>query len=98
MRMIAPLLALAPLTACATATTSVGEPPMAGNGACSAEGLQSAIGQRATATLGADLLAKSGARTLRWGPPRSAMTMDYREDRLNISYDDAMMIERVNCG
>lgn len=96
MRIIAPLLALTLLPACTT--TSMGEPPLAGGGTCSAEDLQSAVGKRATAALGAELLAQSGARTLRWGPPRSAMTMDYREDRLNVSYDDDMVIERVNCG
>ena len=39
-----------------------------------------------------------GASTLRWGPPGSAMTMDFREDRLTVSYDEQMVVTRLNCG
>ena len=35
---------------------------------------------------------------LRWAPPRSAMTMDYRQDRVNVMYDDAYKITQVTCG
>jgi len=65
---------------------------------CKHEGLESFNGQKATADLGATLLARSGARTLRWGPPRSAMTMDFRPDRLTVSYDDDMVITSAHCG
>jgi hypothetical protein len=34
---------------------------------------------------------------LRWVPPRTAVTMDYRPDRLTVSYDDAMVITKVSC-
>ena len=67
-------------------------------GSCKAEPGQSFVGQRATAEAGAELLRLTGAKQLRWGPPRSALTMDFRPDRLTVSYDDAMMIERVACG
>ena len=40
----------------------------------------------------------TGARTLRWGPPRSAMTMDYRQDRVNVMYDDTYKSTQVTCG
>lgn len=66
--------------------------------ACEAENLQHLVGQKATEILGAQVLQSSGARTLRWGPPRSAWTMDYRTDRVNISYDDAMIIQQISCG
>jgi len=91
------LLTLALLPACAATT---GETPVAGGsgGKCSNEGLESFIGQKATGDIGAQLREKSGARTLRWGPPRSAMTMDYREDRLTVAYDDDMVIESARCG
>lgn len=65
---------------------------------CNADNVQDRIGQVATLELGAELLAATGARTLRWGPPRSAMTMDYRPDRLTVSYDDNMVIDRISCG
>lgn len=65
---------------------------------CNADSVQSLLGQKATAEIGADALAKSGSRTLRWIPPNSAVTMDFRQDRLNIDYDDKMVITRIHCG
>ena len=56
------------------------------------------IGQKASAETGAALLAASGARTLRWGGPGMAMTMDFRPDRLTVSYDEAMVITSARCG
>lgn len=86
------------LAACATTDgASAGEGGHIA-GACKADAGQSFVGQRATAEAGAALLKATGAKQLRWGPPRSAMTMDFRPDRLTVSYDDAMMIERVACG
>jgi hypothetical protein len=35
---------------------------------------------------------------LRWGPPDSAMTMDFRADRLTVSYDANMVVTGVKCG
>lgn len=67
-------------------------------GTCRNDALAAYIGQKVTAELGAEMLAKSGARTLRWGAPGTAMTMDYRQDRLTVSYDDAMMITSARCG
>jgi len=95
-----PLLALMLLPACAV---SANEPPAPSSGemaagTCSDEGLARFVGQKATTEIGAQLLAASGARTLRWGPPRSAMTMDYRQDRLTVSYDDDMVIQSARCG
>ena len=37
-------------------------------------------------------------RTLRWGGPGMAMTMDFRPDRLTVSYDEAMTITSARCG
>lgn len=82
------------LAGCAT----VGDGPAAPAGECSADGAQRFVGQKATAELGAQLLRTTGARTLRWVPPRTAVTMDFRADRLTVSYDDAMTIERISCG
>lgn len=65
---------------------------------CKSDGLETLIGQRATSEIGADALTKSGARTLRWIPPNSAVTMDFRQDRLNIEYDEKMVITRISCG
>ena len=62
---------------------------------------QVAIVTGASRGIGAGILsalAKSGATVLRWIPPRNAITMDYNFVRLNISYDDNMIIDRVSCG
>ena len=94
-RLIMALAAASTLAGCATTGTDAAtEGPMT----CDAAGTQSYVGQRASAEVGAAILKGSGARTLRWGPPRSAWTMDYREDRVNVRYDDAMMIEAITCG
>ena len=73
-------------------------PPAPPGYVCDASQLQEHIGHTATAESGATLLKLSGAKTLRWGPPNSAWTMDYRQDRVNIRYDDAMKITEITCG
>ncbi len=67
-------------------------------GLCDAAPAQGYIGQQASTEVGAAILTASGADLLRWGPPRSAWTMDYRETRVNVRYDDAMTIIEITCG
>jgi len=69
-----------------------------GQALCDAGPAQRHVGEKATAQLGETILAETGARTLRWGPPRSAWTMDYRMDRVNVRYGDDMAIEAITCG
>jgi hypothetical protein len=68
------------------------------DGPCKNDGLDRFTGQKASADVGAELLKASGARTLRWGGPGMAMTMDFRPDRLTISYDAQMLITSARCG
>lgn len=93
-------LAAFPLAACATSggDTPPASPPAVTEGPCKHEGLESFVGQKATAETGAALLSASGARTLRWGGPGMAMTMDFRPDRLTVSYDERMAITSARCG
>lgn len=70
----------------------------AGGFECTAEPLQYAIGQKTSIALAQELIARSGASTLRWIPPRTAVTMDFNALRLNIGYNDDMVIDRVSCG
>ncbi|AWW75736.1 hypothetical protein CD351_14990 [Erythrobacter sp. KY5] len=70
--------------------------PPAGN--CDASAVQDYLGQIANQQNGAAILAASKARVLRWGPPDSAWTMDYRDDRVNVRYDANMEITAVTCG
>ncbi len=89
------------LAACATTPASPddGEPPArAPEGECDASGVQGMVGEVASQELGAMLLERTGARVLRWVPPNTAVTMDYRLDRLTVSYDAGMVIERISCG
>lgn len=93
------IAAALPLAACAANDAPVdAAPPPPAEMICNADAAQSHVGQTATADVAAAILKATGARTLRWGPPRSAMTMDYRQDRVNIFYDDAYKIERITCG
>lgn len=91
------IAAVAGLSACTQATPPEDLPAMP-QGTCNADPAQSLLGTRATAEAGTQLLKLTGARTLRWVPPRSAVTMDYRADRLTVSYDDAYTLVRISCG
>ena len=101
---IAALLACMAVTACANPQQDepvAAEPLPAGQAgglACAAESVQYAIGQKSSPELGSKLVKESGSASLRWLPPRSAATMDYRADRLNVHYNDDMVITRINCG
>ena len=65
---------------------------------CNADPAQYHVGHDATQAMGAAILKDSGARTLRWGPPNAAWTMDYRQDRVNVQYDETMKIVAITCG
>ncbi len=89
-------LVILPLAACTIAESKpVGEVPMA---QCRDENLASFIGQPASQELGARILAASGARVIRWAPKGSAVTMDFRSDRVTVALDEANRVERANCG
>lgn len=88
---------MVPLAACATISGS--EAPAANaQGLCHDEAVASFVGQKASAESGAAMLKASGAKTLRWGGPGMAMTMDFRPDRLTVAYDEAMVITSARCG
>ncbi len=73
---------------------AVPPPPMP----CNAAAAQYHVGHDATQSMGEAILKDSGARTLRWGPPNGAWTMDYREDRVNVRYDQKAKIIEITCG
>ena len=86
------------LAACAGQTEPPASKPEWLARVCDAAGTQQFIGQKVTQEIGAEILAVTGATRLRWGPPRSAWTMDYRQDRVNVSYGDDMIIAKIGCG
>jgi hypothetical protein len=93
------MLRLVALCSIALAACAVrGEVPLSAGGKCSAEGLQRYAGQAATAENGAAILRDSGAKTLRWIPHGSAVTMDFSEQRVNVKLDRQGGIEAVTCG
>jgi hypothetical protein len=94
----AALALLALLAACAGTNGAGPATPSSAEGPCRNDGLDRFVGQAASADLGTELLRASGARTLRWGGPGMAMTMDFRADRLTVSYDERMKITSARCG
>jgi Peptidase inhibitor I78 family len=96
-------LATAALTACAPMAESEAVAPPASDTtdpftSCDAAKGQYAVGQKFSDSLAAELKAKTGADKMRVIAPGMAVTMDFRGDRLNISYDSNMVINRVDCG
>ena len=66
--------------------------------ACNAARAQSLIGRPASAALGAEALRLSGAGMMRWLQPGVIVTMEYREDRLNIDLDANNRVRGIRCG
>lgn len=91
------IAAAAGLSACTPAAPPEDLPALP-QGSCTAEPAQSLLGTKASSEATTQLLKLTGARSLRWVPPRTAVTMDYRADRLTVSYDDAYTIVRISCG
>ena len=97
-------LAALPLALLAGACMTMDRPtgsldaPDAPPASCSATEAQQFIGRTATSSIGRSVLAMSDARVLRWGPPDSVFTMDYRKDRVNVIYDAQGVITRIYCG
>lgn len=90
---------IVPLTACAGAgDEGPATPPVAQEGLCRNDPVVGFVGEKVTAELGAQMLKASGATSLRWGGPGMAMTMDFRADRLTVSYDEQMLVTSARCG
>jgi hypothetical protein len=66
--------------------------------ACNSKPVERYIGKRFTAVLAEQMRKEAGATLLRTLAEGSPMTMDYRIERLNVIYDEAMLITIVNCG
>lgn len=97
------MLVTSPLLLAACSTMAPAEPEIPVRGAtpgytCRSEGLERFAGQQATEEVGAEILRSSGARTLRWVPHGTIVTMEFREDRVTAWLDANNRIERVNCG
>lgn len=65
---------------------------------CGAEHVRHVIGKKRTPALAEEVSRRSGAKAIRWISPGMAVTMDYRENRLNVDLDDRDVITGVRCG
>lgn len=89
------LAAMPVLSACATA--DVPPPPIDPVNRCQAAPGQAFIGQTASAETGAAMMRATNASEIRWVPPRTMVTMEFKYGRLTVGYDDAMKITSVAC-
>ncbi len=85
-------------TGCTAAPPADSGAPVQGGGACDSAPAQKLVGRAKSKATGAEAKRLSGARTLRWIPKDGIVTMDYREDRLNLHLDGRSKIVRINCG
>ena len=94
-----PLFALA---GCATTAPAEPQPiqdrEVGWDALCSAEAAKEFVGQTASGETGAAIHRATRAAIFQWVPPDTAVTMDYRKDRVRVSYDRAMVITAVRCG
>ena len=65
---------------------------------CDAARAKSLIGRKRSPKVEAEALRLTGAGAVRWIPPGTMVTMDYRPDRLNLHLDRRGRILRANCG
>jgi hypothetical protein len=66
--------------------------------ACTTAGTDRFVGQQGTSANADAILRASNAAVLRWSPPNTMLTMDYRQDRVTIWLDEANKITKIRCG
>lgn len=96
LRPLSMLPAVFALAACASQPAA--DDATASTGTCNAEPAQSHVGKPASDANIQSAFKASGAKTMRSIKPGQAVTMDYREDRLNVHQDASGNIERISCG
>ena len=86
------LLAPALLAACATTPTE----QVAAK--CSNADAAAFIGQPGNSDTGAAIMKATHSGTLRWAWPNSALTMDFREDRVTVTLGSDGKVAKIDCG
>jgi hypothetical protein len=92
------LLAIAGLTACATAPTESNVHGTVPGRICNAAGTESFIGQPGTSETGAAILAATHSANLRWAPPGYMLTMDFSASRVTVRLGPDYKVSAINCG
>ena len=101
MKLAAGALLMAMTTGCTPPpATPAGEAPIPerGAGTCEASKAKALVGRARSEAVGNEALRLTGATTLRWIAPGTMVTMDYREDRLNLHLGSDGKIARIACG
>ena len=65
---------------------------------CGATQVQNYVGLRANATVREEVARRSGAPTIRWIEPGTAVTLDFRPDRMNGELDVDGVVTALRCG
>lgn len=90
--------ALAACSSSPSSDASASTPPADAPKKCDASAAQWAVGKAADQALVDKAVSDSGSSNARVIKPGQAVTMDYREDRLNIEVDAADNVVSVRCG
>ncbi|MCW3837965.1 I78 family peptidase inhibitor [Sphingomonas canadensis] len=72
--------------------------PAPASGTCNADGVRDLIGKPLTEAVAKEIVARTGSVSMRRIAPGMAVTMDYREDRVNAYVDDANVLTDIRCG
>jgi hypothetical protein len=86
------------VSGCAATPPAEAEVPVHGGGSCNAAPAQKLVGRAKSSAAGGQARRLSGAAAVRWIPEGTMVTMEFREDRLNIHLDRRNKIVRINCG
>ncbi len=86
------------LNACVSGPAPAPEPDGPAFAACDAAPAQGFVGKLSNPDRNAEIQRLTGARSLRWIGPNMAVTMDYREDRVNVHYDNDQFVTQISCG
>lgn len=73
-------------------------PTVKGDGRCDAAPVSWALGQKADEQVMKKVWQQSGAGLIRPIAPGQAVTLDFREDRINVHVDAGNTITRLECG
>ena len=94
------LLAAAFLSGCSSPSESTPDPVATetASGRCEAKAAEFAIGKQASPQLLEQARARAGAQNARILKPNDMVTLEYRSDRLNLSTDANLVVNRVTCG
>jgi hypothetical protein len=88
------------LAACSMAQPPADSPPQHGGTPehqCDPSNIQQFVGKRRSADVEQRMMQVSGAAIVRWVPPGTAITMEFRSDRLTVYLDSSNRVERISC-